>query len=184
MTHKLILMSGPCGCGKTTLSRLLAENPAAERTVHMHTDDFYHYIKKGYIPPWETASKDQNEAVIRAASACAGQYALGGYEVYVDGVVGPWFLGSWRELARQGVDLRYIILRPSQETAVKRALEREQNQEFSLTEETVRAMWRDFAALGPYEAHAVNTEGQSPAESARALRSRLDQGGFRLEGTS
>ena len=47
MTYKLILMSGPCGCGKTTLSRLLAENPAAERTVHMHTDDFYHYIKKG-----------------------------------------------------------------------------------------------------------------------------------------
>lgn len=65
MTHKLILMSGPCGGGKTTLSRLLAENPAAERTVHMHTDDFYHYIKKGYIPPWEPASKDQNEAVIQ-----------------------------------------------------------------------------------------------------------------------
>lgn len=67
----------------------------------------------------------------------------------MDGVVGPWFLGPWRELARQGVDLRYIVLRPSQETAVKRALSREQNQEFPLTGETVRAMWRDFAALGP-----------------------------------
>ena len=184
MTGRIVIITGSPGTGKTTVSAILARESGLEKSVHMHTDDFYHYIKKGYIPPWETASKDQNEAVIRAASACAGQYALGGYEVYVDGVVGPWFLGSWRELARQGVDLRYIILRPSQETAVKRALEREQNQEFPLTEETVRAMWRDFAALGPYEAHAVNTEGQSPAESARALRSRLDQGGFRLEGAS
>ena len=68
---KIVLMSGPCGTGKTTISRILAENSPAQQTVHMHTDDFYSYIRRGYIEPWRDGSGDQNDTVISAAAACA-----------------------------------------------------------------------------------------------------------------
>lgn len=180
MNAKLILISGPCGSGKTSLSRLLAKGTEAPLSVHIHTDDFYQYIQKGYIPPWRDDSGDQNEAVVHAAAACAEQYVLGGYEAYVDGVVGPWFLRPWQKLAQGGVDVRYVVLRPGEQTAVDRAMGREQRAEFPLTEEAVRAMWRLFADLGPYEAHAVDTSTQAVEESAGLLRARLDRGEFRL----
>ena len=46
MQGKIVLVSGPCGSGKTTVCRLLTQNSEAVGAVHMHTDDFYSYIKK------------------------------------------------------------------------------------------------------------------------------------------
>ena len=40
----------------------------------------------------------------------------GVYEVYVDGIIGPWFLKPWIQLARAGMDVRYIVLRPDEPT--------------------------------------------------------------------
>lgn len=74
MAGRIILISGPCGAGKTTVARILAEE-APGSAVHLHTDDFYHSIRKGYIPPWLDGSADQNETVVEAAAA-AGQSAL------------------------------------------------------------------------------------------------------------
>ena len=86
MDARIILISGACGTGKTTVVRLLAERAAAARAVHLHTDDFYGCIRKGYIPPWQAGSKAQNETASAAAAAAAEQFAAGGFEVYVDGV--------------------------------------------------------------------------------------------------
>lgn len=180
MAESIILVSGPCGAGKTSVSRLLAQNKRGSPAVHIHSDDFYHYIKTGYIPPWQKAAGDQNEVVMRAAAACAEQYAQGGYQVYVDGVIGPWFLKEWQRLSAHGLDLRYVVLRPVQETAVQRAMAREQRQEFPLQKETVQAMWGMFAQLGKYESHVVDNSGQSVQETAVFLQSSLAAGKFRL----
>lgn len=180
MAQSVILISGPCGCGKTSLSRLLAAAARAPLAVHMHTDDFYESIKKGYIPPWREEAGDQNQVAVHAAAACAEQYALGGYEVYVDGVIGPWFLEPWQRLAQKGLDLRYVVLRPGEEIAVARAAARDRRAQFPLAEETVRAMWRMFADLGEYESHALDTGGQALEESAALVQEALRQGRFRL----
>ena len=184
MAARICLVSGPCGSGKTTLARLLAQGPwAGPGAAHIHTDDFYQYICRGYLPPWEETAGDQNETVIRAAAACAQQYVLGGYQVFVDGVIGPWFLAPWLALAEKGLDLRYVVLRPSQELTVARGLAREARAEFPLTEETFTHMWQMFADLGQYEPHAVDTGAQTPQESAAWLRERLAAGGFKLSHT-
>ncbi|MCI9224881.1 MAG: AAA family ATPase [Acutalibacter sp.] len=175
----LILISGPCGSGKTTVSRLLADS-GKPPSVHMHTDDFYEYIRKGYIPPWREDSGDQNETVINAICACAREYVRGGYMVYVDGVIGPWFLAPWRALAKRGLDLRYIVLRPDKGETMARAAEREQRAEFPLQPENVAFMWDMFADLGEYERHAVNTAGQSPNETAALVSKALDAGLYRI----
>lgn len=175
-TGSIILISGPCGSGKTTVSRLLAARSQGP-SVHMHTDDFYAYIRKGYIPPWEEGSGGQNETVVQAAAACARAYAAGGYQTFVDGVIGPWFLEPWQSLARQSLDVRYIVLLPGEDTAVHRAMTRPQKEEPSLTEEVVRKMWGMFREC---QAYGLDTSGQSPEESAALLEARLRAGEFQL----
>lgn len=180
MAGRIILISGPCGSGKTTVSSLMAQNSDAAQAVHMHTDDFYSYIKKGYIEPWMDGSGDQNETVIGAAAACAEAYAKGGFEVYVDGVIGPWFIDLWKKPVRNGLDVRYVILRPDRAETVRRGLEREARAEFPLTEQVFRNMWDMFAELGDYENHTVNTGGQTGKETAAYLKEHLYAGEFRL----
>ena len=181
-TGRIVLISGPCGSGKTTVSRMLAESGDSPLAVHIHTDDFYQYIRRGYIPPWWEDSGDQNETVVRAAAACGEQYALGEYEVYVDGVVGPWFLGPWKRLTEKGLDLRYVVLRPGLEATVDRAMGRDQQEESPLKEENVRQMWEMFSSLGGYEAFALDTTEQTAAESARLIRERIRAGLHGMDG--
>lgn len=180
MAARIIIISGACGTGKSTVSKLLAENSDCNLTVRVHTDDFYRYIRKGYTEPWKDESNDQNEIVIKAAAASVKQFSAGGYEVYVDGVIGPWFLGQWLKLAEEDFDVRYIILQPDEETTVFRAANRTQNEDFPLDEAAVRKMRRMFTDLSGYEDNAVDTTNQTASESAELLKKLLDSGKFRI----
>lgn len=180
MGEKIVIVSGACGTGKTTISRILAENSACAYAAHMHTDDFYQYIRKGYIAPWLDTSGDQNEAVAEVIAAGAEKFLESGYEVYVDGVIGPWFLEPWKKIAETGADVRYIVLRPNEESTVMRAANREQRESFPLDEAAVRKMWHFFAELDEYEANVIDTTGQDIAESAALLQTRIQEGAFRI----
>ena len=182
MSGRIVIVSGSPGTGKTSISQKLAENSAHERAVHIHTDDFYQYIRKGYIEPWEKGSGEQNEIVIDAAVASAERFSAGGYEVFLDGTVGPWFIKPWLDIAKKGIDVRYIVLRPNEQTTVSRVLSRKQQAVFPLSHETVKAMWRSFSALGEYETHAIDTTTQTTDESAAAIKKMLSEGAFRLRG--
>ena len=88
----------------------------------MHTDDFFHYLSKGAIPPHLPESNGQNAVVIEAFLEAAKRYARGGYDVIVDGIVGPWFLGPWKALVREQYEVHYIVLRASREETMRRAI--------------------------------------------------------------
>ena len=48
---RMIIITGPPGTGKTTTASVIAMESDLEKSVHMHTDDFYHYLCKGAVPP-------------------------------------------------------------------------------------------------------------------------------------
>ena len=87
---EVLIVSGPPGSGKTTVSAALAAG--CERGVHMESDWFFRFIRSGFIAPWLPDAHSQNEAVMVVAADTAAAYAEAGYAVVWDGIVGPWFL--------------------------------------------------------------------------------------------
>lgn len=47
---RIVVITGSPGTGKTTTSARVAKESSMEKSVHMHTDDFYHYLSKGAVP--------------------------------------------------------------------------------------------------------------------------------------
>lgn len=76
MAARIVIISGACGTGKSSSSRLLAEKSPYDCAVHIHSDDFYQYIRKGYIAPWLEGSGKQNEVIknIWRSFSDLGQY--------------------------------------------------------------------------------------------------------------
>ena len=180
MTNRIIIVSGPPGAGKSTIARRLAEGAPGELAVHMHTDDFYAYVRKGFVAPWLPQAQAQNIAIMNALAASAAAFALGGYEVLVDGIVGPWFFDPWLAAAREhGLDLRYIALTPDEATTVARATAR--TAPGAMTDAAVvRNMWAQFQKFASPRANVLDTTGQGVEETVATATTGLAQGDFRL----
>lgn len=176
---RIVLLTGAPGTGKSTIARRLAFASDLEKSVHMHTDDFYHALCKGAIPPHLPASHAQNEIVISAIVAAAHSYVRGDYEVIVDGIVGPWFLGPWEILAKEGAEIHYVVLRADKQETLRRATTRAKLDK-AINMELVETMWTQFQELGQYENHVVDTSDQSIEETLSTVRSAILKGTHRL----
>ena len=176
---RIVIVSGPPGAGKTAVARRLARNAEGALAIHLHTDDFYTYIRKGFVDPWKPESRAQNTVVLDALAATAAIFAQGGYDVFADGIVGPWFFDPWYAAAVAAhLDLHYVLLLPDEATTVARATSRQQP---ALTDpEPVRFMWRQFAELSAYAGHVVDTTALSIDDALALIQTRLADGDFRL----
>ena len=171
---RMIIITGPPGTGKTTTASAIAMESDLEKSVHMHTDDFYHYLCKGAVPPYLPEANEQNLIIIEAFLEAAKRYVRGGYDVIVDGIVGPWFLEPWIKTARENYEVHYIILRAGKDETMKRAVERSKLS-MAVNIQLVETMWGQFNHLDRYEANVINTTNHSIEETVSVIKDKIDK---------
>lgn len=171
---EILVLTGPPGSGKTTTARALAATSGSPK-VHLHTDDFGHFIRNGLIQPYLPEAHRQNEVVVGVLAKAAEGYARGGFFVVVDGIVGPWFLPPFRALA---MPLHYVVLRPPLDVAIRRCRERGGD---TLTDpKAITALHQQLSSLGELERHVLVTDGHSPEHTLSAVIEAAQSGAFRL----
>lgn len=149
----ICVIAGCPGSGKTSLARDLAGR--SEVGVHLLTDDFRHYLSHP-IDPSKPASQAQNTTITRAFLAAAKEFDLAGYQVYVDGVIGPWWLETI-ELIFPTFD--YLLLHASLETVIARTAQRARTTQQSAAPELVQAMHRQFErVVSDHQVRVIQTD--------------------------
>lgn len=171
---EILILTGTPGSGKTTAAGTIARLPGSPK-VHLHADDFWHFIKAGAIAPWKPEAHRQNATVMEALAEAAARYAAGGYFVLVDGIIGPWFLDAFQRLE---IPLHYIVLRPDLDEAIRRCRERGGD---SLTDPgPITALHQQFEKLGPLQGHALSIAGMNTKETCDTIGEAVESGRFRL----
>jgi hypothetical protein len=172
------IITGPPGAGKTTVAGAVAAR-SARPAVHLHSDDFYRYIRSGYVEPYLPQAHEQNRVVVGVLADAALGYAAGGYLVLLDGIIGPWFLGPFCDRGRRaGVPLHYLVLRPDLDQTLHRARGRSERQ---LHESgPIRGLHRQFSQLGDLEGHALDTSALTAEQTIGAVEAALGAGRLRL----
>ncbi|WP_011580112.1 MULTISPECIES: ATP-binding protein [Chelativorans] len=171
---EVLILSGPPGSGKTTTAQALAIQAGSPK-VHLHADDFWHYIKNGAIAPYLPEAHKQNGVVVDVLARVAEGYARGGYFVVLDGIIGPWFLEPFKGL---DVPLHYAVLRPPLETAIRRC--RDRGGETLTDPEAITALHQQFSSLGELERHVLSTAGLDREQMLEEVIAALQRGAFRL----
>ena len=168
------MIAGPPGAGKTTVSRLVAGELAPLACV-VESDFWWTTVVAGFVPPWTPAAHEQNRTIVRSFGAAAATLAAGGYAVVLEGIVGPWNLDLVIDEARsRDVAVHYAVLRPSLEVALARATgrageERVPGHPALVDRDVVGKMWNEFADVGRYEPHVIDSTGLGADDVAAAV---------------
>ena len=174
----ITFISGAPACGKSTLARSLA----AQRThgALLPTDDFYRFLSHP-INPALAESRMQNQAVVRAFTASAATLAADGYDVLVEGVIGPWWLEHIAAICTEIAPTaarRYVLLTARLDVVLARARARGVRTQISATPEIVAAMHAQFDAIEGFASVSVDTNHDSPSQLVAIVEQGLADGRF------
>jgi hypothetical protein len=108
-------------------------------------------------------------------SAAAAAYARGGYLVVIDGIIGPWFLERWLSQLSNELPVHYIVLRPSKEVALQRAIERSGDQDL-VNPQPVTFMYQVFVERGGLNNHVLDSSTLTAEQTASKVLGLFSEG--------
>ena len=168
---ELLVLSGPPGAGKSTVAGILVAG--FPRSALVEGDQFFAFVRQGWVPPWTRPADQQNRVVTEAAAAAAGRLASGGYFVVYDGVVGPWAIDAFAA-ACAPARVNYVVLMPSEEVAIDRVRSRTGHGFTDL--EAARHMYAEFRDAPLSAQHLLVHDDGEAGHLADVVRERLDAG--------
>lgn len=175
---QILVVSGPPAAGKTTLARMFAE--CSTPSVHLHSDDFWRYIRNGYVEPWLPESDQQNEVVMGAICTTAAEFARGGYEVVLDGVLGPWFLSALTERCPfDEFTVDYLVLLPGLDVVLTNLAQRV-GHEFNSVDAATHMHQQFESERSLIADHILDTGSESPEQSLARAQVARAEGRLRL----
>ena len=154
------------------MARLLVSR--FQRAVHLPSDEFFHFIRAGYVEPWKPESHDQNKVVMSAVADAATAYARAGYFTIVDGILIPgWFYEPVHAHLRSGgIDVSTVVLRPSLDICLVRVAERGEN-ERAVKPGAIEQLWTSFGDVDELEALVIDNRDQAAETTADLVFTQL-----------
>lgn len=116
--NKLYVITGPAGVGKSTISKIIAENK--EKSALIEGDDVYHFVKGGYISPW---LEGNHLDVFWENSICLIKNFLNkGYDVIFNYIIGNERFENLKEEFKnvQNVEMKFVVLMVNEDTLISR----------------------------------------------------------------
>ncbi len=167
MPAPVIILTGPPGVGKSTVASML--EPRFDPSAVLAGDFFLDALRTGKIPPWESASHDQNTHIIDLTVRTAAGYADAGWTTVLEGILGPWFLANIEEQTH-GYDVHYIVLHAPLAVCLRRA----ENRGPDLDAGVVAKMHGEFTRCPVDARHRVDAD-RGPVDVAADILDRIER---------
>jgi hypothetical protein len=161
---ELIIVTGPPGAGKSTVSGLVADG--FDSSVLIPADWFFGLWRRGAIAPWLPQALPQTSVAGDAAAAATGAFTRADCQVIYDGFILPRHLPGFAAAAGLSV-LHYAVILPPMTTCLDRVASRT-GHGFTSADAT-RAMYRDFAQATLPERHLITETDRAPEGIAKQI---------------
>ena len=159
--NKLYLITGPCGIGKSTISKELAFN--LEKSVLIEGDDIYHQVVGSYHSPWHELN--HLDTFWKVCLNMINTYLENGYDVVFNYIITKDKFNQIKQEVKTK-DIKLTVLLSSLETLLSRDKLRDED---SRMNERCKILLDNFISYNYDEEYILYTDNLSIKETVNTI---------------